>query len=202
MVKGQITVAEDRPDSVDAVHLLAELDTDLHRRPYPPESRHAFSIDRLIREGVVFFIIRYESEPAGCGAIKLFGTEYGEVKRMYVRPAFRGLGLGKVMLKHLSEYARKQRVSFLRLETGIYQTEAIALYERFGFQRRAPFGEYKEDPLSVYFEKCISWSFLKIEAIKLCASVAQKRGPRPRSERDEKIPALIGRLKTLRKKFD
>ncbi len=85
MVKGQITVAEDRPDSVDAVHLLAELDTDLHRRPYPPESRHAFSIDRLIREGVVFFIIRYESEPAGCGAIKLFGTEYGEVKRMFTQ---------------------------------------------------------------------------------------------------------------------
>ncbi len=104
MVKGQITVAEDRPDSVDAVHLLAELDTDLHRRPYPPESRHAFSIDRLIREGVVFFIIRYESEPAGCGAIKLFGTEYGEVKRMYVRPAFRGLGLGKMKkYRHLSD---------------------------------------------------------------------------------------------------
>jgi len=43
----------------------------------------------------------------------------------------------------------------LRLETGIYEVEAIGLYERFGFARRAPFGEYVQDPLSVYFEKSI-----------------------------------------------
>jgi hypothetical protein len=41
----------------------------------------------------------------------------------------------------------------LRLETGIYQVEAIGLYERYGFQRRAPFSEYKVDPMSLYFEK-------------------------------------------------
>jgi len=77
------------------------------------------------------------------------------VKRMYVRPAFRGLGLGKGMLNHLAEHARQHGVSLLRLETGIYQEDAIALYERYGFQRRTPFGEYREDPISVYFEKKI-----------------------------------------------
>jgi hypothetical protein len=46
-------------------------------------------------------------------------------------------------------------VSILRLETGIYQKEAIGLYERYGFQRRPPFGEYRVDPMSVYFEKAI-----------------------------------------------
>lgn len=75
---------------------------------------------------------------------------------MYVRPVYRGLGLGKAMLKRLTEYARERQVSVLRLETGIYQTDAIGLYEAFGFQRRPPFGEYKEDPLSVYYEKTIA----------------------------------------------
>ncbi|HET9909116.1 MAG TPA: GNAT family N-acetyltransferase, partial [Anaerolineales bacterium] len=72
---------------------------------------------------------------------------------MFVRPQFRGLGLGKLMLDRLAEYAQERQVNILRLETGIYQTDAIRLYERYGFLRRAPFGEYKIDPLSVYFEK-------------------------------------------------
>ncbi|MBI3242033.1 MAG: GNAT family N-acetyltransferase [Chloroflexi bacterium] len=150
-----ITILEERPDSWDAVQLITELDTHLSRQLYPQESRHAFSVAKLVREGVAFFVTRYEGEPAGCGGLKLFGAEYGEVKRMYVRPAYRGFGLGKAMLNRLAEYARGRQVSVLRLETGIYQTEAIGLYERFGFQRRPPFGEYKDDPLSVYYEKSI-----------------------------------------------
>jgi ribosomal protein S18 acetylase RimI-like enzyme len=114
------------------------------------------SVDKLLREGVAFFVTRYEGESAGCGGLKLFGTEYGEVKRMYVRPAYRGLGLGKLMLEYLAAYARERQVSLLRLETGIYQTEAIGLYERYGFQRRAPFGDYHDDPLSIYYEKPIA----------------------------------------------
>src|SRR5688572_24065885 len=132
-----ITIVEERPDSADAVQLLAELDKNLSQHPYPQESRHAFSVEKLLREGVAFFVIRYEGKPAGCGGLKLFGTEYGEVKRMYVRPAYRGLGLGKLILNCLADYARERQVSILRLETGIYQTEAIRLYERYGFQRRS-----------------------------------------------------------------
>ena len=74
---------------------------------------------------------------------------------MYVRPAYRGLGLGQGMLDHLAGYARERRAGLLRLETGIYQTEAIGLYERYGFRRRPPFGEYRDDPMSVYYEKSI-----------------------------------------------
>lgn len=150
-----ITIVAARPDSPEAVELLNELDGDLTPHLYPPESRHAFTIDKLLRENVNFFISHYDGKPAGCGGVKLFDKQYGEVKRMYVRPAFRGLGLGKAMLNHLAEYALNRQVGMLRLETGIYQTHAIALYERLGFQRRAPFGEYREDPLSVYFEKRI-----------------------------------------------
>lgn len=148
-----VVITEERPDSADAIQLIDELQTLLSREMYPDESRHGYSVEKLLREGVTFFVIRHNEVPAGCGGIKLFGMEYGEVKRMYVRPKYRGLGLGKLMLDHLAEYARDSQISTLRLETGIYQTEAIKLYERYGFARRIPFGEYKDDPMSIYFEK-------------------------------------------------
>lgn len=148
-----ITIRPEKPDSRESLQLLSELDVDLQRHPYPPESRHAFSVDQLLREDVAFFVTRYDDEPAGCGGIKIFPSEYGEVKRMYVRPEHRGLGLGKAMLNHLAKYAQKQGVNLLRLETGVFQVEAVGLYERHGFLRRAPFGQYREDPLSVYLEK-------------------------------------------------
>lgn len=147
-------ISAESPDSPDALQLLAELDRELHKHPYPAESRHAFSVEKLLREHVAFFVIRYDDQPAACGGVKVF-DDYGEVKRMYVRPGLRGLGLGKAMLAHLADYTRAKGIKILRLETGCYQTEAIGLYERFGFGRRPPFGEYREDPLSVYLEKTL-----------------------------------------------
>jgi putative acetyltransferase len=147
-----ITILEVPPDSADAVQLIGELDDHLLAHPYPPQSRHAFSVDKLLREGVVFFITYYEAQLAGCGGVKMF-DDYGEVKRMFVRPVHRGRGLGKAMLNRLAEYAQSNGAKVLRLETGIYEVEAIELYESWGFSRRTPFGEYLEDPLSVYLEK-------------------------------------------------
>jgi GNAT superfamily N-acetyltransferase len=146
-------ITEERPDSTDALQLLSELDEELWRHPYPPQSRHAFSVEKLLRENVAFFVARVDAEPAACGGIKIFAGDYGEVKRMYVRTASRGRGLGTAILSHLAGYARQQQIRLMRLETGIYQVEAIRLYEGWGFKRRPPFGEYKKDPLSVYFEK-------------------------------------------------
>jgi len=145
-------IAPERPDTADASVLIAELEAQLEPL-YPRASRHGYSIEKLIAEAVAFFLMRHNATPAGCGGIKLFGAEYGEVKRMYVRPQFRGLGLGKLMLDHLADYARGQGVGLLRLETGIHQRTAIRLYERMGFRRIPPFGAYKEDPLSVFYEK-------------------------------------------------
>ena len=78
-------------------------------------------MQKLIDQGVAFFVTRYGNAPAGCGGIQLFGTEYGELKRMYVRPQFRGLGLGKLMLSRLEGYARDHNIGLVRLETGIHQ---------------------------------------------------------------------------------
>lgn len=145
-------IMRERPDTADAVALINELEA--HLAPlYPRESRHGYSVETLLAEDVPFFILRYDGTPAACGGIKLFGTEYGEIKRMYVRRQFRGLGLAKLILDHLAEYALAHGVTFLRLETGIHQHAAIGLYERMGFKRIPPFGAYIVDPLSLFYEK-------------------------------------------------
>ena len=145
-------ITPERPDSTDAIALITELEA--HLDPlYPPESRHGLSVEKLVAQAVAFFVLRDNDTPAGCGGVQLFGTAYGELKRMYVRPPFRGLGFGKLLLNHLADYARAHGVGLLRLETGIHQAAAIGLYERMGFQRIPPFGAYIEDPLSLFYEK-------------------------------------------------
>jgi GNAT superfamily N-acetyltransferase len=144
-------ITPERPDTPDASALIAELEAQLEPL-YPRESRHGYSVEKLLAEAVAFFLVRENGTPAGCGGLKQFGTEYGEVKRMYVRPQFHGRGLGRLMLNHLAEYARGQGIGLLRLETGIHQRAAIGLYERMGFQRIPPFGEYQEDSLARFYE--------------------------------------------------
>jgi putative acetyltransferase len=145
-------ITSERPDSADSVVLITELEALLDPL-YPRESRHGLSVDKLLAEAVAFFLLRSEGAPAACGGVKLFGSEYGELKRMYVRPQFRGLGFARLMLDHLADYTRAQGITLLRLETGIHQYAAISLYERMGFHRIPPFASYTDDPLSRYYEK-------------------------------------------------
>lgn len=145
-------ITRERPDTLDAISLITEL-VALLEPLYPPESRHGFSVDKLLAEDVAFFLLRANETPACCGGIKLVGSEYGEIKRMYVRPQFRGLGFAKLMLNHLADYAYAHNITLLRLETGIQQREAIGLYERLGFYRIPPFGHYTDDPLTLCYEK-------------------------------------------------
>ena len=149
-----VVISREPPDSDDARVLITELDAYLIPLS-PKESRHGYPVEKLIKEDVPFFIIRNTGIPVGCGGVKLFGTDYGEIKRMYIRPQFRGLGFGKLMLDHLADFARSRGIAILRLETGIAQREAIGLYERAGFHLIAPFGEYRPDSLSRFYEKRI-----------------------------------------------
>jgi ribosomal protein S18 acetylase RimI-like enzyme len=146
-----VTITEERPDTPDAAALIEELDTHLEQL-YPVESRHGFSVEKLLRDGVAFFVSRDGGRAAGCGGVLLVGREYAEVKRMYVRKAFRGRGLARLMLDHLVAHARARGLSLIRLETGIHQREAIALYEARGFRKIPPFGPYRDDPVSLCYE--------------------------------------------------
>jgi putative acetyltransferase len=149
-----ITITKESPDTSDAIQLIAGLESDLAPF-YPSESRHGYSVEKLIKQNVAFFVTRKDGIPAGCGGVQFFDKEYAEVKRMYVRPAFRGFGLAKLMLEELSKHTKENGINVLRLETGIHQKDAIALYRKWGFKEIAPFGEYQEDPLSLFFEKII-----------------------------------------------
>jgi GNAT superfamily N-acetyltransferase len=117
------------------------------------ESQHGYSVDKLLREDVAFFVVYVGEAPAGCGGVQLVAGEYAELKRMYVRPAFRGQGLGKLLVERLTAHALEHGLTVLRLETGIHQAEAIGLYTRLGFERIPPFGPYWDDPVSLCMEK-------------------------------------------------
>jgi putative acetyltransferase len=131
--------------------LIEELDA-YQQALYPPESNHLVPVDALRRPDVVFLVAQLASEVVGCGALVDQRGEYGELKRMYVRPSSRGMGVGAALLAALVAQARWRGLRLLRLETGIAQPEALRLYERAGFQRRGPFGAYRDDPLCLFLE--------------------------------------------------
>ena len=148
-----VTIERARPDSPEAVKLIKEL-SDYLDPLYPKTNQFGLSPDQLIRENVAFFVTRVDGLPAGCGGIKFY-PEFGELKRMYVRPPYRGLGLGKLMLKHLEAYALQHGMTLIRIETGVYQPEAMGLYEKMGYRQRASFPPYPESTatLSRFYEK-------------------------------------------------
>lgn len=148
-----IAIAREHPDTPEAIALIDEL-TEILEAHYPPESRHGFSVAKLIAQNVAFYVIRADGVAIGCGGIKLY-PDYGELKRMYVRTQYRGQRIAARLIDVLADYARSHGVMCLRLETGIYQTEAIRLYERVGFVQIPPFGEYRPDPLSLCYEKIL-----------------------------------------------
>ena len=138
--------------------LVAELDQAL-TGPYRPEQHHALSFDQLFAQNVRFFLARLDGGAVGCGGVALYDG-FAEVKRMFTRPTARRKGVANAVLRHLEREAKRAGHSILRLETGMYQGEAIAFYLRAGFEPCDPFGEYKSMPpraieTSVFYEKSI-----------------------------------------------
>lgn len=150
-------IAFEPPRQPEVIALIDELDA--YQIPlYPIESHHGIDLDALSRPEVLFAVIRDDSGAAiGCGAIVLSADdgEYGELKRMYVRPPYRGHGLARQLLAALEQAASAQGCTVFRLETGIRQPAAIGLYASAGYVPRGPFGSYGPDPLSVFMEKRI-----------------------------------------------
>lgn len=101
-----------------------------------------------------YVVMAYEGEVAvGCGAIKEFGDDAMEVKRMYVEPSRRGAGIGGQLLAELEKWAKELDRQKCVLETGKRQPEAIRLYEKCGYRRIPNYGQYIGMENSVCFEK-------------------------------------------------
>lgn len=77
--------------------------------------------------------------PAGCALLRGIGDVDSEMRRLFVRPAFRGMGLGRRMVAHVRELSCKLGYTHLRLQAGALQTEALALYRSLGFKRTGPY---------------------------------------------------------------
>jgi putative acetyltransferase len=151
-----IVVALDDPDQPEILALLAESDA-WYAAMYPAESNHLIDISTLKRPNVAFFSARRDGRVLGYGSIvRQLGRDgevYGEIKRMYVAPALRGLGLGRLLMQTLERHAAALGLACIRLETGVKQPEAIGLYRAFGYVETGPFGAYGLDPMSVFMEK-------------------------------------------------
>lgn len=141
-------------DSADARLLIGELDAELLER-YPALPAHGLDPQDGADSRTVFLIARIDGEPVGCGALRHLEPDVLEIKRMYVRKAYRRRGISRAILADLERRAREAGAVTLRLETGRRQPEAIALYLSAGFVEIPTFGEYVGDALSRCFEKAL-----------------------------------------------
>ena len=147
-----LTLAIENPDQPQVHALLAASDTYMAEL-YPAESNHLLDITALQQSNVQFVVARLDGQAVGCGAVVRSPEHWSEIKRMFVSPAARGHKLGRRLLQTLETLALASGASALRLETGIKQPEALALYRTAGFVEIEPFGAYLPDPLSLFMEK-------------------------------------------------
>ena len=154
-----IQIAEESPLAPEVAEMFAL--SDAHAAAlYPAESNHMVGAEELAEPHVVFCVARQRGKALGCGASVLHtedaGTApYAEIKRMWVQQGARGIGLGEAILRYLEAATATRGVRTLRLETGIDSLPARRLYQKCGYYQIPPFGDYWDDPLSVFYEKIL-----------------------------------------------
>jgi len=97
-------------------------------------------------DGIIYLLV-VEGDIAGMGALKKLSDEIGEIKRMYIRPPYRGKGYGKQMLNRLLEAGREFGCSSFRLETSKFMTTAQHIYKSAGFIEREEYPECETPPI-------------------------------------------------------
>ena len=146
-----VTIAPGSPHDPGAMALLAD-SAALMQELFPPEDNFNLGPDALAAPHIAFFTARRDATTLGIIALANMGS-YGEVKSLFVAGPARGTGLARRLLARVEAEARAQNLPCLRLETGNLLHAAIALYQRAGFTRRGPFGDYPAAATSVFMEK-------------------------------------------------
>ncbi len=148
------------PDHPQVLALIAELDAYLASL-YEPEDVYIVDLAGLMDPSVTFLGAWDGDVLVGCGAVRLMppepetdGKPYGEIKRMFVSPARRGERIAQQVVEALERELRRRGIDRALLETGPPQVEAIKLYTRCGYARRAAYGGYPDNArASVFMEK-------------------------------------------------
>ncbi|MGQ0708358.1 MAG: GNAT family N-acetyltransferase [Rhodoferax sp.] len=124
----------------------------------PAESVHALDLERLRQPEIRFWSLWEGAHLLGCGALKQLDAHHGEIKSMRTTPEARGRGVASAVLCHIVEQARQAGLRRISLETGTTAGFAAAhrLYERHGFVPCGPFGDYREDPYSLFMTRSLA----------------------------------------------
>lgn len=140
-------------DNADFRELVALLDKELQIRD---GDEHSFYAQFNKIDKIQHVVVAYEDgEAVGCGAIKEYAEGVAEIKRMFVRPERRGRGIAKSILSELETWASELNFSECILEIGLKQPEAIALYQKSGYETIPNYGQYSAVENSVCMKKLI-----------------------------------------------
>lgn len=127
-----------------AQHCLGQYFAELNLRfegGFDPSISISADADELRSPAGLFVVATLRSEPIGCGALKFHTNEPTELKRMWVDPSARGLGIGRRLLSELEAESERRGSRMVRLETNKSLTEAIALYRSSGYLEVQPFND-------------------------------------------------------------
>lgn len=148
-----------RNDDLSGPEIRALLEAHLAtmRALSPPESIHALDLEGLRRPEITFWTVWEGQDLVGCGALKRLSATEGEIKSMHTAAAHRGRGIAEAMLIHILGEANAQQLSRLSLETGSQAgfEAARRLYAKHGFAVCGPFGDYQDDPNSVFMTRTL-----------------------------------------------
>jgi GNAT superfamily N-acetyltransferase len=115
---------------------------------------HAFYDQYNKLDKIKHILVAYKEGIAiGCGAIKVFNREAVEIKRMYLKPAYRGAGIAEKIIQELENWTKELGYKKCILETGERQVEAVKFYHKVGYKRAENYGQYIGVENSLCFEK-------------------------------------------------
>lgn len=140
----------------EVISLLQEHHEDMLSHS-PPESVHALDLTALEQPEITFWSLWINENLAGIGALKELDKKHGEIKSMRTSRKFLRKGIARKMLEHIIKQAIIRSYKKLRLETGTMNSfiPAQKLYQEFDFDVCEPFGDYQDDPYSMFMSKNI-----------------------------------------------
>ena len=134
--------------------LIEALNTEIDSMT-PPETNTKMSLQDMDNDYTTVLVARRNGVAVACGAIVFHNLEIAEIKRMYTKPEFRGMGISRAILIKLENLAKTTGMKTLVLETGYNYTAAITLYTKLGWVECQPILDYKPNPYSKFFEKVL-----------------------------------------------
>jgi GNAT superfamily N-acetyltransferase len=151
-VVGRISFESVDPADNRAALLIREIDR-ITLDIYPGMPTYGIETEGFIDAGGTFLLLLVDGIVAGCGGLRPLEGGHCEVKRMYVRERFRGLGLARKLLQKLESTAAGNGVEIMCIETGDRQSQALSLYRSAGYSDIPLYGPYVDNPLSICLAK-------------------------------------------------